>query len=129
MNIAEIDKNFKFGQVGDDVEWFDILEAPFSVHGVYYEPSEQMYRRLPKEVADATNEGVTYLSKNTAGGRVRFQTDSPYIAVRAVEYFTWFMAHMPVQGQCGFAVYENGDYLRTIAPDYPAFTSPVDISA
>jgi hypothetical protein len=83
MDIKTIDKNFDTSFVApDDIEWFSIREMPFSVHGVFYSEEEGLYRRLPKDVADATNEGVSYLSTKTAGGRVRFATDSPYVVVR-----------------------------------------------
>lgn len=126
MDISQIDKNFQFAEVGDDVEWHDVLSEPVSLHGVYYEESEGRFRRLPNEVAKNVNDGVQYLSTNTAGGRARFVTDSPYVAVRAVLPFCWFMSHLTVQGQTGFSVYDGDRYLKTVAPDYRQFTNPIE---
>lgn len=74
---AEIDKNFKVEtQLGkDDIRFYSVLEAPFSVHGVFHEGGK--FRRLPEKVAETVNEGVLFLHANTTGGRVRFRTDSP----------------------------------------------------
>jgi hypothetical protein len=110
MDIKTIDKNFDTSFVApDDIEWFSIREMPFSVHGVFYSEEEGLYRRLPKDVADATNEGVSYLSTKTAGGRVRFATDSPYVVVRVeargdkniylIDCYGCFGA--PKNGECG----------------------------
>lgn len=119
MEIAKIDKNFDTSfPLPEDIEWFSVREKPFSVHGVFYSQNEGLYRRLPKDVADATNEGVSYLSKNTAGGRIRFVTDSPYIAVRVEEPFEKPFPHLTIAGKCGVTVYANGQYEGTIMPSY-----------
>ena len=69
MDIQKVDKNFNLTfEVPDDVEWFSIREIPFQTHGIFYSEEEGSYRRLPKDIADATNEGVSALSKHTAGG-------------------------------------------------------------
>ena len=66
-----------------DVNWYDVRQAPFSIHGLYEPLTEPYFRRVPAEVADATGEGVSLLSQETTGGRVRFSTDSAYVAIRA----------------------------------------------
>ena len=84
-SYINIDKNMIVNTtIGDaEVIWRDAREAPFSLHGIYT-PSEELpfYYRVPKEVAEATSKGVAALSRESAGGRVRFSTDSPYIAIR-----------------------------------------------
>jgi len=85
MDITKVDKNFAVQtdfQL-DDVKIYDIDEAPFKVYGVFREG--EMYKRLPEAVAKTVSESVHFLHSNTAGGRVKFITDSPYIAVY-VEY-------------------------------------------
>ena len=61
--------------LGDPV-YFDASKPPFSLHGLC-EP----YLRIPKIVAENTSEAVVNLSAMTAGGRIRFKTDSDYIVV------------------------------------------------
>ena len=119
MDIKSVDKNFDTSFiVPEDLEWHSIRECPFSVHGVTYSEEEGVYRRLPKEVADATNDGVAMLSTNTAGGRVRFITDSPYVAVRMEEPFVSPFPHMTLAGQCGISLFVNNAFTGSIMPNY-----------
>ena len=86
MNLAEIDKNFFVEQSFDrtDVKGYNILNAPFSIHGLILPEDENdgFHRIADKEVANL-NKNIARLQTHTAGGRVRFSTDSPYIAIRA----------------------------------------------
>lgn len=124
MDIKQIDKNFDTSFTPpEDLEWFSVLEQPFSVHGIFYSEEEGLFRRLPKDIADATNEGVSYLSKNTAGGRIRFATDSPYIAVRVSEPFEKPFPHLTIAGKCGVTLFMNKQYEGTIMPSYDQISS------
>lgn len=58
--------------------YIDVRKAPMTLHG-FSEP----FRRVPKDVADATSECVSRLSAVTAGGRVRFRTTSDFVVVHA----------------------------------------------
>ena len=119
MDIKKIDKNFDTTFLPpEDIEWFSVREWPFSLYGVFYAEEEGVYRRLPKEIAGATNEGVAYLSKNTAGGRIRFITNSPYIAVRVEEPFESPFSHMTIAGKCGVSLFTNDKFAGTIMPSY-----------
>ncbi len=119
MDIKDIDKNFDTSfEAPADLEWFSAREVPFSTHGVYYAEEEGLYRRMPKEVADSVSAGVAHLSKNTAGGRIRFITDSPYIAIRMVEPFEQPFSHMAITGKCGVSVFVDHTFLGTIMPSY-----------
>ncbi len=119
MDIKKIDKNFDTTFIPpEDIEWRSAKECPFSVYGVTYSEEEGLYRRLPKEIADATNEGVALLSKNTAGGRIRFITDSPYVAVRVEEPFVSPFSHMTIEGQCGVSLFVNNAFEGSVMPSY-----------
>ena len=63
--------------VGNPV-YLDAAKAPFSMHGLC-EP----YRRVPEDVAKNTSRDLENLGAMTAGGRIRFKTDSDYIIVQA----------------------------------------------
>lgn len=80
-NIAEIDSNFKFVNKiqKEGIKFYDVLKKPFKIYGVKH--FDGKFRRMPEEIARTVSEGVGELSSHTAGGRVRFVTDSPYIAV------------------------------------------------
>lgn len=121
-NIAEIDKNLvietEFEREG--LVFKNALDKPFKIYGVYHDGTQ--YRRMPQDVADATSDGVARLCKNTAGGRIRFITDSPYIAIKVVLPHSTLFSHMALAGVAGFDLYvkENGRYnsKKTFLPPY-----------
>ena len=81
MDISKIDKNMKVEATinKDGLNFYDVRSEPFRVYGVFWEDGR--FRRVPESVAAATNDGVHFLAKNTAGGRVRFVTNSSKVAV------------------------------------------------
>ena len=121
--IDELDLNMAVTTRLDDAEirWIDAHDAPF-VLGGFTEPQlkNEPFRRLPKDVAEATSEGVAALSLNTAGGRIRFKTDSPYVAVHAEMANICRMDHMAFTGIYGFDLYQRIDetetYIGTFRP-------------
>ena len=122
MDIAKIDKNFKLETEieREGLTFYDIKNEPFSIHGLIRE--DGAYVRMPSEAAARVSEGVRCGVKSTAGGRVRFITDSPYIAISTVQNGKPGMSHMPASGQAGFDVYEKADgedvYVKSFI--YPA---------
>ena len=108
MDISKIDKNFVIEQVDrTDLEWHEITESAFSVHGVFFDEAADCYVRMPQEIAQTVSEGVHYLSRQTAGGRVRFATDSPYVAIRCTAPVDFPMHHMTLTGSRGVALYAD----------------------
>ncbi len=109
-SIFEIDKNFTFATTleMDDIQFYDVLEEPFSLHGVLHEKG--VFRRMPEAEAQKVSDAVHYLSRNTAGGRIRFRTDSPYIAIHTEMPKTYIMPHCALTGSACFDLYvrENG---------------------
>ena len=118
--ISQIDPNFKIPEYvqKEDLCYYDVQNAPFEVHGVFYE--EGKYRRIPKALAESLGVGIEYLHTNTSGGRVRFVTDSLYVAIHAELDKVEPMAHIPVTGLAGFDLYADGEYYGTFVP-------PVDV--
>ena len=110
MKIEKYDKNFTIETMvtEPDIVWFNLRETPFSLHGILYDETLKQFLRMPDEVAKTVSEGVRALNRNTSGGRVRFKTDSSYIAVHAVmEPYRGGMSHMPRTGQSGFDLYRK----------------------
>lgn len=109
--IEDIDKNLKVTTSFDidDLCFHDVRSEPFDLHGLYNPRTEDCFKRLPDDVAKATNEGVAVLYKNTAGARVRFTTDSEYVVIKAVIPGIGRLAHMPLSGSAGFDLYLNED--------------------
>ena len=123
MDISQIDKNFKIETKLDlpDVAFYDATQSPLSLYGVFMENGK--LRRMPEAVARSVNDGVLGLHANTAGGRVRFYTDSPYVAIKAVmKGAVCRMPHFTLCGSAGFDLYgKEGDsytYLHTYQPPY-----------
>lgn len=119
--IEKIDSNFKIKTSLDktDIKFYDVNQAPFKLYGVFYENSK--FRRMPENVARQVSEGVYSLHANTAGGRVRFRTNSPYIAISANLENIGRMPHFALTGSSGFDLYEKkgGEkYLGTFIPPY-----------
>lgn len=116
-NISEIDANFKVETKINkpDIKFYDISEDPFQIYGVFWENGK--YRRMPASVAQSVSERVFALHSNTAGGRVRFKTDSPYVAIHAVMPSISRMAHFALTGSAGFDLYstEHG-FIKTFVP-------------
>ena len=112
LKIEEIDKNFVTDSTFDasGLNFYNVLEAPFRVYGLIL-PSEEnkCFLRAPKQVADNTNGGVAELNYHTAGGRVRFRTNSTKIAILASLNHISRMSHFPFSGTAGLDVYVNGD--------------------
>ena len=116
MNLSDIDHNFKVSTMIDrtGLQFYDVEQPPFRLFGVYMDDGR--YRRMPESVAAATSNGVHLLHANTAGGRVRFVTDSPRIAIHAVMDGVEHSSHFTFAGKAGFDVYLNGVYRKTFVP-------------
>lgn len=119
-NISDVDKNFKVETKleHDGLKFYNALSEPFKIYGIKMEDGK--FRRLPQNIAKRVSEGVLHLHSHTAGGRVRFRTDSPFVAINVKMPFVAKMAHFPIAGSAGFDAYVNyGDgeeYLKTFMP-------------
>ncbi|MCR5485193.1 MAG: SGNH/GDSL hydrolase family protein, partial [Clostridiales bacterium] len=97
------------------MEFHSIKESPFGIFGLLPQ-DEGGFLRFPKEVAEKTNDGVVFHNCNTAGGRLRFATNSREIRLRAV-YPTadYIFSNMSPISEKGFDLYvlgENGSVYR-----------------
>lgn len=107
MDITEIDKNFIPKTVANqsDIVWYSILNEPFSLYGLLQREDVPGFCRLPQETARQVSPEVLSLFAHTAGGRVRFSTDSPYIALAVALPSVVRFSHMPLTGTSGFDLY------------------------
>ncbi len=116
-DISKIDKNFavKAEVKADGIRFYSAEEAPFRIYGVFKENGH--FCRMPQAVAQTVNEGVLALHTHTAGGRVRFVTDSPFVAIRAKMYdINPVTPHFAFTGSAGFDLYADGQYANTFVP-------------
>lgn len=124
MKIAEIDKNFavKEEKVADGVRWYTIPHPSFSLYGVFFDEKEG-FLRMPKAVSSAVSPGVLWGAGCTAGGRVRFSTDSQTFVLKVSYPTLGIMSHMAIEGQGGFILLEEtkrGSRLVKMMPPLPS---------
>ena len=109
MRIDEIDQNLIIESeiTEPDLIWLNAREMPFVITGIMYDEEQGCFVRLPQCVADSVSEGVANLNHHTAGGRVRFRTNSTCIAIKAVMATDYLMSHITLIGQSGFDLYHK----------------------
>lgn len=114
----------------DGIKFYNAKSEPFKIYGVYFSEEEGIFRRIPKEIAEATNDGVKGLSKNTAGGRVRFKTDSAKLVIKAKTVDGGQMFHATPLMEYGFDIYRLTDRgYRFIGATKPAFSDRTEYVA
>ena len=101
----------------DGIVWFDPMEDPFGLTGFEWIKEDSVYKRLPLNPDWEIPNAVNRLSNHTAGGQVRFRTNSKKILLKVELRERSGMYHMPATGQSGFDLYmeKNGiqRYLKT----------------
>ncbi|MBQ7236766.1 MAG: hypothetical protein IJX03_06415 [Clostridia bacterium] len=124
MKIEQLDKNFEIVNDGDGGEKavYTIPHEKFDLYGVYYSEEEKRFRRVPKEVADNISYNLSVLATNTAGGRLRFCTNSGTIGIEATYPFLAHMTHMPYTGSNSFYLLEKTEsgfkYINVFRPNF-----------
>lgn len=116
-DISKIDNNFATSEIVTGGEFFSVDNAPFKTYGVMND--EKGYYRIPLDVAKASNDGVVGLNRFTAGGIIRFSTNSKSLALKARHTYGGVMPHMAALGSNGFAVYEGKRFLCSFQPTVP----------
>lgn len=119
-NISQIDSNFVVQTTLniDNIKFYDIQDEPFSLYGVHFENGA--YRRLPENIAKAVSEKVYNLHLHTAGGRVKFITNSRFVAINAVMPRIGKMPHFALTGSAGFDLYtgKKEEYYASFVPSF-----------
>lgn len=65
------------------LKWYSSKKHPFEVAGFHWFGEEQIYRRLPLHPKARLPWAVDRLANDTAGGQIRFRTDSRCLSIRA----------------------------------------------
>lgn len=123
MRLDEIDKNLKVDREIDKtgLKFYHFEQAPFKIYGKLERGADDRLYRVPREVAANTNTGVLSLCTNTAGGRVRFKTDSKRVAIIAKysDNSEMYRAnHFPITGTAGLDLYEEKTFLGGFVPPF-----------
>ncbi len=117
-DISKVDKNFKVDTKisAEDIEFINADSEVFEIFGIF--KADGMYRRLPESVAKNVSPGVHGLHAHTAGGRVRFLTDSPYVAINVKMGDIGKMPHFALTGSAGFDLYVDNKYCKSFVPPF-----------
>lgn len=104
MDISKIDKNFAAVCITEKGKRRYALPCePFVLHGGRYE-AETGFVRMDQKVAARVSPGVDILSKNGAGIRLNFVTNSSSIKLIVEESNMCRMRHMALTGSAGFVL-------------------------
>ncbi len=106
MPIHNLDPRMALSDSDDlGLQWFDPCRPPFVLEGFAWHEQEHILRRLPQEPRLAISDGVNSLADCTAGGQVRFCTNSTRLSVKVELAERSAMYHMPATGQSGVDCY------------------------
>lgn len=114
-----------------DVRWHSPDRRPFRLTGFPWFDREKTYRRMPSSPEVPLPEAVRWLAGCTAGGQLRFRTDSRAVHVRVRLKAGSDMYHMAPVAQCGFDAYigdpgeERFAGTASFRPGEIAYRSPV----
>jgi len=104
--ITEIDKYMQAKATdADGLMWLEPGDAPLQLLGFNWFAADRAFRRLPLRPHCSIPAAVDYLAWCTAGGQLRFRTDSGRVVIRAELRQPSDMFHMPQTGQSGFDLY------------------------
>ena len=106
MDIAKIDRNFAVKETdGRGFVYHDVLKSPFALEGfAWRDVNREPYYRLPESFTEKEiNAGALMLAHHTAGGCIRFRSNSPEIAIRAE--LAWSLDMKYRTGRRGFDTY------------------------
>ena len=114
--------------VAADTKWLNARESVFSLHGVFFDESEGVYTRIPKKLAKSLNSKILMLSYRTSGGRIRFLTNSPYVALKVSLPAFQPISKMPITLTHGFSLYVDGKFEQCFSPKFDEFLRGHDFS-
>jgi hypothetical protein len=105
--LEDLDRNMAVSPIleSDDICYYDVRKPPFSIYGLHDPTTEPAFKRMPDEIAAAVSEGVKALALHPAGGRVRFSTDSPFVAIKAVMPSVRTAGILSLPGMAGLDLY------------------------
>ena len=120
--IEEIDKNLlvDVNLKKEGTKFYNIESEPFEIYGLPYKNELGEFLRMPPEISKTVSDGVHWLCRNCAGGRVRFTTNSKYIGICAKFKIVEKMPHFAFAGSAGFDMYiDDGGkqkYVKSFMP-------------
>ena len=113
-DFAAIDKNFALPKdaTRKNCAYYDAKHLP--LYGVQH--VDGVYRRMPYDVAQKVSAQVALISTECAGGRVRFVTDSRYIAIYVKYRSVSKVPNYANTATLGFDLYADRCYVGSFIP-------------
>ena len=136
MGIEKIDKNFIVNRdAGSELKYYSLPNPLFDVYGVTYDYEKNVFVRMDLSVAKSVNPVLEYLATYSAGGRIKFATDSKNLTITVTYTELAIMPQMAMLAQSGFALLEETDegqkfvgILPPRAGDKTGFTASIKLS-
>ena len=125
--VEQLDKNLKSNATikEKDCVFYDIRSREeFDIYGLIDPKNTSEFHRVPLSVCDSIGAGMQYFGRNTAGGRIRFSTNSKYVAIR-VKMPEIHLRNMNYAGSAGFDLYIDGEKESKF---YKMFIPPFDFN-
>ena len=118
MDYKAVDPNLIAAESIDisDMDFYDIMNEPFEICGVYYSEEDGKFTRMPKDIALSVSEGVDFLRTHASGGRIRFKCNSPEYAIITKQPYCHPSPICTNVLTSGFDIYVDGVYNRTFSP-------------
>ncbi len=118
MPANQVDKNLVVQTTiqKEGIKFYNIDDEPFKIYGVWRDGDR--YYRIPADVAAATSNNLVQKSTQTAGGRLRFKTDSSYVAVKLNLHNVEQISMMTVTGTMGLDLYTDGAFVGSFCPPF-----------
>ena len=129
VTYREFDKNVIVNaSIGkENVDMFEARHAPFQLYGLF-EPqdlSKDRYERMPYAIAKSVSDGVGVQSYEPAGAKVRFSTDSDFVAIRVENGWLTRRPHFTDIEAGGFDLYEDTEHGAIL---HGVFIPPVGVT-
>ena len=107
---------------GDGLKLYRIPCEPFDLYGIRFEEETDRFVRMPSETAKEVSGNVNWLNTNTAGGRIRFSTDSDVVSVQVTYKALTNEPHGSLLGLSGFVLLEEREdktvFVYSFMPHY-----------
>lgn len=108
LQIEKIDKAFapsaELVARFPTIKLYDATDCAAEITGLHHKGEDGVFSRLPLSLSKI-NPSIETLARYTAGGRIRFRTNSPFVAVKVKKLNTFYMRHMPLSGSTGCEIY------------------------
>lgn len=104
----------------NNLTFYTIPDERFDMYGISYSEENGRFLRMPEEAAQLVSCRVADLNHNTAGGRLRFSTDSDTFAIKIGYDVLAVLNNGSRCGMSGFVLLEEREYgmklIRNFAP-------------